>query len=609
MTKTFLAASAIVLLASQFLFSAPAPGASYADEEKVEGILEALPVDQAVAIRQKMAAAEKLKGEIDKAFEEVNTLVPRPEEMITSEQDRKAFEDKKRNWVFGYDLFAASPTTFAPATNIPIPSDYILGPGDVITVKILGEDQRSSGFDGTIGRDGTISLYSFAPIGIGGLTLEQAREVISKEVASQRIGAETVVSIKDLRSIRILMLGAAYMPGSYTVSSLTTISNALFVSGGVSEIGSLRNIEIKREGKTIHTFDLYDLLLKGDTSEDIRLQSGDAILVPVIKNTVRMQGTVRRPYLYELREGETLGDLVEFAGGFSSESLPRGTEINRLNKDLGVREIKKVDAIADSDMPMLDGDIVNIPGITALDEINITLTGQFKHPGVYSVKNGEKLSSILARAGGFTESAYLYGAVMTRRTVAEMQDESFKRTADDMETAIAAALVTGQIGGSIQAASELIWRLRNTKSAGRLVVDIDPVNISEDVEKDIFLEDGDRIHIPVRSNSVTVTGDVYSPATIPFRSKSKSSDYIKQTGGLRLSAEKSQIFVILPDGQARSLDGGIWRFGKEFIAPGSTIVIPRQTKPFDWLVLSESIAPIFANLATSAAAIKVLGDD
>ena len=599
-TRTYLIALVISLLAPQFVFSVP--------EDKVEGILNSLPVDQAVAIRAKMDAAEKLQGEIDKAFTEVNTLVPRPEEMISSDQDRRELEERSRNWIFGYDLFAASPTTFAPATDIPIPSNYVLGPGDVLAVTILGKDQRSQGKSVSIGRDGSVIIRNLAPIGVGGLTLEQAREVISKEVSRQMIGAETVISLKELRSIRVFMLGSAYMPGSYTVSSLTTISNALFVSGGVNEIGSLRNIQLKRNGKTIHTFDLYDLLLKGDTSQDMRLQAGDAIFIPVIKKTVRMQGAVRRPALYELKDGETLGELINYSGGFASESLPKGTEINRLNKELGVREIKKINASTSSDLPMFDGDIINIPGITALDEINITLTGQFKHPGVYSVKNGDKISSILTRAGGFTESAYLYGAVMTRKTVAEMQDESFKRTADDMETAIAAALVTGQIGGSIQAASELIWRLRNTKSAGRLVVDIDPINIDADPEKNVFLEDGDRIHIPTRSNSVTVVGDVYSPATIPFKSSSTSTDYIQQTGGFRSSADKGQIFVILPDGQARSLKGGIWRFGNEFIAPGSTIVIPRQTKPFDWLILTQSITPVFANLATSAAALKVISD-
>ena len=517
-TRTYLIALVISLLAPQFVFSVP-------DEDKVEGILNSLPVDQAVTIRAKMTAAEKLQGEIDKAFEEINTLVPRPEEMISSDQDRRELEERSRNWIFGYDLFAASPTTFAPATDIPIPSNYVLGPGDVLAVTILGKDQRSQGKSVSIGRDGSVIISSLAPIGVGGLTLEQAREVISKEVSRQMIGAETVISLKELRSMRVFMLGSAYMPGSYTVSSLTTISNALFVSGGVNEIGSLRNIQLKRNGKTIHTFDLYDLLLKGDTSQDMRLQAGDAIFIPVIKKTVRMQGSVRRPALYELKDGETLGELINHSGGFASESLPKGAEINRLNKDLGVREIKKINASTSLDLPMFDGDIINIPGITALDEINITLTGQFKHPGVYSVKNGDKISSILTRAGGFTESAYLYGAVMTRKTVAEMQDESFKRTADDMETAIAAALVTGQIGGSIQAASELIWRLRNTKSAGRLVVDIDPINIDADPEKNVFLEDGDRIHIPTRSNSVTVVGDVYSPATIPFKSSSTSTDY------------------------------------------------------------------------------------
>ena len=600
-TRTYLIAVVISLLAPQFVFSVP-------DEDKVDGILNSLPVDQAVAIRAKMTAAEKLQGEIAKAFEEINTLVPRPEEMISSDQDRRELEERSRNWIFGYDLFAASPTTFAPATDIPIPSNYVLGPGDVLDVRILGENQRSQGTSSPIGRDGLVMIRNLAPIGVGGLTIEQAREVISKEVSRQMIGAETVISLKELRSMRVFMLGSAYMPGSYTVSSLTTISNALFVSGGVNEIGSLRNIQLKRNGKTIHTFDLYDLLLKGDTSQDMRLQAGDAIFIPVIKKTVRMQGSVRRPALYELKDGETLGELINHSGGFASESLPKGAEINRLNKDLGVREIKKINAFTSLDLPMFDGDIINIPGITALDEINITLTGQFKHPGVYSVKNGDKISSILTRAGGFTESAYLYGAVMTRKTVAEMQDESFKRTADDMETAIAAALVTGQIGGSIQAASELIWRLRNTKSAGRLVVDIDPINIDADPEKNVFLEDGDRIHIPTRSNSVTVVGDVYSPATIPFKSSSTSTDYIQQTGGFRSSADKGQIFVILPDGQARSLKGGIWRFGNEFIAPGSTIVIPRQTKPFDWLILTQSITPVIANLATSAAALKVISD-
>ena len=390
----------------------------------------------------------------------------------------------------------------------------------MLSIRVHGGTSSSTGSsDVLVNRNGSITVPGLGePIGLVGLTLDQARKIISGEVASQILGADAVVTLKELRSVRIFMLGAAYTPGSYLVSSLATISNALFVSGGVSDIGSVRNIQVKRKGKTVHTYDLYDLLLKGDTSQDIRLQPGDAIFIPVLKKTVRMQGNVRRSSLFELKENETLSDLIELAGGFKSESLPAGTEINRLNKDLGVREIIKINALKEGDLLLRDGDIVNIPGMTAMDEINVTLSGQFKYPGVYSEKNREKLSSLLQRTGGFTDSAYLYGAVLTRETVAEMQNASFKRTAEDMETAMAAAMATGQVQGDIKVASELIWRLRNTKSPGRLVVDVDPVNIESDPEKDIYMEDGDRIHIPIRSHSVTVVGDIYSPATVPYLS-------------------------------------------------------------------------------------------
>ncbi len=593
-----------VLLLSPFSYSAPEM------PEGMDEMLEGIPVDQAVSIRAKMAEQQRLAMEIEESLQEINTLVPRPEQRLETEADRTRFEKKSRNWIFGYDLFSASPTTFAPATEIPIPSDYYLGPGDVLSIRVHGGTSSSTGSsDVLVNRNGSITVPGLGePIGLVGLTLDQARKIISGEVASQILGADAVVTLKELRSVRIFMLGAAYTPGSYLVSSLATISNALFVSGGVSDIGSLRNIQLKRKGKTVHTYDLYDLLLKGDTSQDIRLQPGDAIFIPVLKKTVRMQGNVRRSSLFELKENETLSDLIELAGGFKSESLPAGTEINRLNKDLGVREIIKINALKEGDLLLRDGDIVNIPGMTAMDEINVTLSGQFKYPGVYSVKNGEKLSSLLQRTGGFTDSAYLYGAVLTRETVAEMQNASFKRTAEDMETAMAAAMATGQVQGDIKVASELIWRLRNTKSPGRLVVDVDPVNIESDPEKDIYMEDGDRIHIPIRSHSVTVVGDIYSPATVPYKSGHSSTQYIKQTGGFRSSADKGKIFIILPDGQARSLKGGIWRFGKEFIAPGSTIVIPRQTKPFDWLIITETLTPIFANLATSAAALAAIND-
>jgi protein involved in polysaccharide export with SLBB domain len=406
-------------------------------------------------------------------------------------------------------------------------------------------------------------------------------------------------------------MGSAYFPGAYSVSSLASITNVLHVSGGVSEIGSVRNIQLKRQGKIVTTFDLYDLLLNGDISKDIRVQNGDVIFIPTIHKSVRMHGAFKRPALFELKEGESIQDLIGFAGGVASESKPNSAELNRVNKSLGSREITKLDLTTpeNNSITMADGDMVFIPAIKALDQASITLTGQFKYPGKYSVKNGDKLSSLLNRAGGFTDNAFVYGAVFNRRSVSEMQDASFRRAADDMETAIAGAVIGGQLNGGVgPSVSDLLRRLRTTRSPGRLIVDIDPINIKTNPEKDIYLEDGDIIHIPSRINAVTVVGDVYSPGTIPFKNQSSMKDYIMQAGGLRPSADNKEIFMILPNGEARAIKSGIWRFKRQFISPGSTIFIPRDTKPFDWLIATGTITPILSNLATTVAALAAIND-
>ena len=167
-----------------------------------------------------------------------------------------------------------------------------------------------------VNREGVLSLPGMSPIGVGGLTLDQVRTLVNEKLSSEFIGSTATISVKELRSMRIFVLGEAYMPGSYTVSSLTTISNALYISGGVSEKGSLRNIQVKRNGKVIQEYDLYDLLLNGDTSKDARLQPGDVIFIPIIKKKVRVTGAVRRPAKYELKENQNLGDVINYANGF-----------------------------------------------------------------------------------------------------------------------------------------------------------------------------------------------------------------------------------------------------------------------------------------------------
>ncbi|MBL8270588.1 polysaccharide biosynthesis/export family protein, partial [Steroidobacter sp.] len=213
---------------------------------------------------------------------------------------------------FGYDLFAGAPSTFAPVTDVPVSSEYVVGPGDRLQVQLIGNTKGR--YELVVGRDGRISFPELGPIAVGGQRYDDVRNTLEKQVSEQLINTQVSVSMGELRSIRIFVLGDAETPGSYTVSGLSTITNALFVSGGVKPIGSLRNIQLKRAGRTVTTLDLYDLLLKGDTTADARLLPGDVIFIPPVGATVGIAGEVRRPAIYELKQETSAADLLQLAG-------------------------------------------------------------------------------------------------------------------------------------------------------------------------------------------------------------------------------------------------------------------------------------------------------
>ncbi|HUQ51474.1 MAG TPA: polysaccharide biosynthesis/export family protein, partial [Gammaproteobacteria bacterium] len=200
---------------------------------------------------------------------------------------------------FGYDVFRESPTTFAPATDIPVPPDYAIGPGDTVIVELFGE--QSGRYSLVVDRLGQLNLPDFGPLQVAGRNFDSMRAEIERRVTEETIGVRASVSMGPLRSIRVFVLGDVARPGSYTVSGLSTITHALFVSGGVSEVGSLRNVELKRDGNTVTGLDVYDLLLRGDTSNDERLQSSDVVFVPPVGTIASIGGRVRRPAIYELK--------------------------------------------------------------------------------------------------------------------------------------------------------------------------------------------------------------------------------------------------------------------------------------------------------------------
>jgi protein involved in polysaccharide export with SLBB domain len=314
---------------------------------------------------------------------------------------------------FGYELFAGEPTTFEPASHIPISPDYLLGPGDVLEVLLFGGDNKS--YSLAIGRNGTIDFPALGPIAVAGISFADAKQLLHQRIAEQILGVEVSISLGELRSIQVFILGEAYKPGSYTVSSLSTITNALFVSGGLNDIASLRNIRLKRAGKIIAELDLYDLLLHGDTSDDIRLQSGDVIHIPSVNITASVAGEVRRPAIYELKKQTNVKQLLELAGGLLPGAYASGAVIDRFG-DSGFKTVVDIDLKSAHDLstPIENGDLLTVTPVTEHKELVVSLAGHVHHPGEFLWRPDLRVSDIVKNVQQLKPGADLDFALIRR---------------------------------------------------------------------------------------------------------------------------------------------------------------------------------------------------
>ncbi|MDC9610023.1 MULTISPECIES: SLBB domain-containing protein [unclassified Pseudoalteromonas] len=312
---------------------------------------------------------------------------------------------------YGYELFAGEPTTFMPSENAAVSDTYIVGPGDQLKINFYGKESDS--FDVTIDREGRISIPDLSPVEVAGLTFAEIKELIKVKVEQEVIGVKAFVSLGQLRSMRILVLGEAYKPGSYSVSSLTTVSHALFVSGGVSEIASLRNIQVKRAGKTVANFDLYDLLINGDSSNDIVLKPGDVVFVPPVGAQVTVEGLVKRPAIFELKKGETAKQLLTMAGGLKPGAYAKNAVVERFNFDR--KEVLSVDFTKPqiNYIPQ-DGDRVRFNSVSSQYQNSISLIGAVVRPGNYQWHQGKRISDVLKSVRGdlLPQADLSYGLVI-----------------------------------------------------------------------------------------------------------------------------------------------------------------------------------------------------
>lgn len=340
------------------------------------------------------------------------------DQSANAQSDLDFKQDSKKNELsrFGYDLFQGSPTTFAPVSDIPVPSEYLVGPGDNIKVQLYGKDNKE--YDLVINREGVIQFPELGPITVNGLTFAELRELLTSRIEQQMIGIQSNITMGELRSIRIFVAGDAYQPGSYTVSSLSTITQALFISGGVNEIGSLRNIKLKRNGKLIGTMDLYDLLMRGDASGDLRLRSGDVVFIPSVGGLVSVSGEVRRPAVYELKANEDMQDVINMAAGFKPGAYPSTSSIERFSSN-GLKTIVNLDLTSTQgkSAKAKAGDLVRVKSTSTQFKDAITVLGSVVRPGKYQWYQGQKISDLLPSLwGDLNPSADLNYAIIVRET-------------------------------------------------------------------------------------------------------------------------------------------------------------------------------------------------
>lgn len=295
---------------------------------------------------------------------------------------------------FGYDIFRNSASTFAPAMDIPIPADYTVGPGDTINIALFGS--QNDQFFLPVSPEGTINFPEIGPIGVSGMSFDAVRDDINLRVSQQMIGVRASITLGELRSIRVMVVGDVLRPGSFNVSSLATMANALRISGGISETGSLRQIALMREGETVATLDLYDLLLRGDNSNNARLRSEDVIFVPPLGPTVTINGEVRRPAIYELNGEEAVPELVELAGGLLANADPGALRLERIVSGRGISVLNvNLTTASGRDVSLRDGDVLRVP--RNLDQLDgsVRLVGNVQREGVYQWFDGMTVSDLL----------------------------------------------------------------------------------------------------------------------------------------------------------------------------------------------------------------------
>ena len=542
---------------------------------------------------------------------EQQTLKKRPSTELLKLETVKNWEEFQRQQLFekelseryGINLFRTMQSSFMPINEPNFGSDYILDYGDFIGIRSYGMSERK--YSEEISRDGSITIEGIGRIQLAGLSFSQAVEVIKTQFKNVFIGSEVVVNLDEIRDIKVLITGNALYPGMYTISGNSNILQALNIAGGIKENGSLRNISLMRNGKEIQNVDLYQALIFGDTTNIPTLQSGDSIYIKPALKLVRAGSGFVNESIYELKDDETFNDLLLFAGGTLRSSNEKQFSVIRLNNsNFEIMTINK-DSLDNYIVENLDTINLNIDKFGTIE-----ITGSVKKPGKYSISSNDKISDVIKRAGGYSESAYIFGGALYRDKAKKLE----KKYAENAYNSLIKYLASDPKLLNSQGASYLplvLSEIKNIKPSGRVTTEFNLQILKNNPIQDIYVNDKDRIHIPKLDMSVFIYGEVSNPGSIPFVDGKDFNYYINNSGGINKYAENNYIYIVTPDGIASRISRKrISSFLEPVydIYPGSIIYIPREVGAIRGVDFYATVAPVFSSLALSIASLNAIND-
>jgi len=520
---------------------------------------------------------------------------------------------------FGFDFADDFTALFEPPPLSAVPDDYVLGAGDEVYLRIWGSASEQD-LSLVIDRSGVVFVPRVGPVKLGGVRFGDAAGVVRNVVRKSFSDMNVAVTLGELRGIRVYVTGHALKPGAYTVSNLASLSSVLLAAGGPGPSGSFRHLELRRAGKAIAIFDLYDLLIRGDKGSDRLLVNEDVIFVAPVGPQVAVMGGVNKPAIYEVEPNETAADLVTMAGGF----LP-GVGVSSLRVLPIAERARGFQVPAETGArPLMSGDIFMFKNDTRAqlpsDQRNtaVHLEGQVRQPGQYFLPPGSTLEDAIGAAGGLTPGAYLYGLRLTRESVRLQQEATLMRMLRELDRDLVAAGTISPTNSEeaklMQTRAEvsrtLVERLQAFQPDGRVMLPIAPGKASLPIAA---LENGDRINVPSIPNEVSVFGSVVSAGSFLFTPGAKIQDYVKLAGGARKGADVSESFVIRANGEASRFEGNglLPSFAKSSSAqvfPGDTVVVPENMNKTTVYREVASFATLLYQFGLGAAALKVLKD-